>query len=66
MVRELDLRVVHSGFESFKLVFVFNYNFYFEHDIDLEIVKVNSTTSSSMCRVQKVNCFHFYQLWYGP
>ena len=50
----------------FKLVFVFKDKFYFEHDLDLEIVKVNLTTSRSMCRVQKVNCFHFYQLWYGP
>ena len=74
MVRVLDFRAVHSGFEShsvlkffyFKLVFVFKDKFYFEHDLDLEIVRVNLTTSRSMCRVQKVNCFHFYQLWYGP
>ena len=74
MVRVLDLRAVHYGFESdsvlklfyFKLVFVFKDKFYFEHDLDLEIVKVNLTTSRSMCRVQKVNYFHFYQLWYGP
>ena len=74
MVRVLDLRTAHSGFEShsflkffyFKLVFVFKDKFYFEHDLDLEIVKVNLTTSRSMCTVQKVNCFHFYQLWYGP
>ena len=53
-------------FFYFKLAFVFKDKFYFEHDLDLEIVKVNLTTSRSMCRVQKVNCFHFYQLWYGP
>ena len=70
MVRELDLRAVQSGFEShsvhkffyFKLVFVFKDKFYFEHDLDLEIVKVNLNTPRSMCRVQKVNCFHFDQL----
>ena len=74
MVRVLDLRAVHSGFEShpvlkffyFKLDFVFQDKFYFEHDLDPEIVKVNLTTSRSMCIVQKVNCFLFYQLWYGP
>ena len=52
MVRVVNLRAVHSGFESravlkffyFKLVFVFKGKFYFEHDLDLEIVKVNLTT----------------------
>ena len=59
MVRVLDLRAVHSGFEShsvlkffyFKLVFVFKDKFYFEHDLDLEIVKVNLITSRSICKV---------------
>ena len=73
MVRVLDLRPGHSGFESRSVLTLIlccflkdKFYFYFKQDLDLEPVKVNSTTSRGMCREHKDNFFIFINLWYSP
>ena len=73
IVRVIDSRAGHSGFDSCSVLTFFTLNlccflkdnFIIKQDLDLEPVKVNSTTSRSMCREQKDNFFHFYTfLWH--
>ena len=71
MVRVLNSRAVHTGFETCSVLNFFyslnlccfvTKNFIFKQDLDLEPVKVNSTTSRGMCRLHK-DIFSFLSIY---